>query len=112
MVHTELEPNFGGLCDDAKIEINLEANAVPKFRNWCMENDIIDTVTYGLTASEEGEVVKNITNKFIKDITTTVSVGEKAKYVFLWKICREAMARGDLAGSHAIDDGKAMSLQR
>jgi len=74
-----------------------------------MENDIVDTVTYGLSASEEGEVVKNITSKFILDARATVSVGEKAKYVLLWKMCREAMVRGDLAGSHAIDDGKAMS---
>jgi hypothetical protein len=104
-----LDPSFASLCDDAKLEINLEGNNVPKFRNWCLEVGLLDIAMFGLAAATEADVETKIIAKFVEHNRADVSIGEKSKYKLLWRYCREAMTRGDHAGSHAIDDNKPMS---
>jgi len=106
---SQLDASFISLCDEAKIETNLESGKVAMFREWCLGNGLVDINMFGLAASTEAEVETKITQVFAKHNKTEVGMGEKSKYKLLWKLCRDAMTRGDHAGSHAIDDGKAMS---
>ena len=106
---SQLDTSFIAFCDEAKIETNLEPNKVALFREWCLANGLVDINMFGLAASTEAEVESKITQVFAKHNKADVGMGEKSKYKLLWKLCRDAMTRGDLAGSHAIDDGKAMS---